>query len=319
MSTVPPVEYRPDLAVRLMCPDCKNPQPNLVEEYSSGDIVCGDCAEDEVDPSRVGATTDAFEGDHLETTIGSANNKGSGLTRELRRAAMRGQNTDDRKHTQMTRSILDVCEKFQLPNVIADAAKQMFSRAKKEGIYQRKKDDLVAGFPRSFKEFVMTLGVGKKVLGQCTTALKPLFDQTPSTATASTPENGPEKLISRWCNQLGLPFKVEALSRDVIIGGRELGLTGSRNPNSVAGAAIYFSAKLLGQEVSLKEVSLVSSMTERTVESMFKVFCWEKEKLVKKELVETGKVDFMRLLPPSARNEDVEMRSVFDGLVVAAA
>ncbi|KAH6901474.1 transcription initiation factor IIB [Coprinopsis sp. MPI-PUGE-AT-0042] len=292
---------------------------------------CDRAAEDEVDPSRVGAATDAFEGDHLETTIGSANNKGSGLTRELRRAAMRGQNTDDRKHTQMTRSILDVCEKFQLPNVIADAAKQMFSRAKKEGLYQRKKDDLVwaaafvfvacrsAGFPRSFKEFVMTLGVGKKVLGQCTTALKPLFDQTPSTATASTPENGPEKLISRWCNQLGLPFKVEALSRDVIIGGRELGLTGSRNPNSVAGAAIYFSAKLLEQEVSLKEVSLVSSMTERTVESMFKVFCWEKEKLVKKELVETGKVDFVRLLPPSAKNEDVEMRCVFDGLVVAAA
>lgn len=39
----PPVEYRPNLAVRFMCPDCKNPQPNLIEEYSSGDIVCGDC------------------------------------------------------------------------------------------------------------------------------------------------------------------------------------------------------------------------------------------------------------------------------------
>ena len=33
----------PDLAVRLICPDCQDPVPNLVEEYASGDIVCRDC------------------------------------------------------------------------------------------------------------------------------------------------------------------------------------------------------------------------------------------------------------------------------------
>ena len=35
--------WAPDLAVRLICPDCQDPVPNLIEEYSSGDIVCGSC------------------------------------------------------------------------------------------------------------------------------------------------------------------------------------------------------------------------------------------------------------------------------------
>jgi len=36
-------EFRLDLAVRLMCPDCRNPEPNIVENYSAGDLICGDC------------------------------------------------------------------------------------------------------------------------------------------------------------------------------------------------------------------------------------------------------------------------------------
>ena len=35
--------FTPDLAVRLICPDCQDPVPNLVEEYASGDIVCASC------------------------------------------------------------------------------------------------------------------------------------------------------------------------------------------------------------------------------------------------------------------------------------
>lgn len=36
-------DFRADLNLRLLCPDCKNDPPNLVEEFASGDLVCGDC------------------------------------------------------------------------------------------------------------------------------------------------------------------------------------------------------------------------------------------------------------------------------------
>lgn len=35
--------YGPDLAVRLICPECGDPNPNIVEEFGSGDLVCGNC------------------------------------------------------------------------------------------------------------------------------------------------------------------------------------------------------------------------------------------------------------------------------------
>ena len=35
--------YGPDLAVRLICPECKDPNPNIIEEFGSGDLVCGSC------------------------------------------------------------------------------------------------------------------------------------------------------------------------------------------------------------------------------------------------------------------------------------
>lgn len=35
--------YGPDLAVRLICPECLDPHPKIVEEFGSGDVVCGTC------------------------------------------------------------------------------------------------------------------------------------------------------------------------------------------------------------------------------------------------------------------------------------
>ena len=42
-KTPQPQTFGPDLAVRLICPDCRDPNPNIVEEFSSGDLVCGTC------------------------------------------------------------------------------------------------------------------------------------------------------------------------------------------------------------------------------------------------------------------------------------
>lgn len=31
------------LGLRLVCPDCREPHPNIVEDFSAGDLLCGDC------------------------------------------------------------------------------------------------------------------------------------------------------------------------------------------------------------------------------------------------------------------------------------
>ena len=39
----PPAQPGSHLAVTLMCKNCREDPPNLVEEFSSGDTVCGTC------------------------------------------------------------------------------------------------------------------------------------------------------------------------------------------------------------------------------------------------------------------------------------
>ena len=36
-------DFRQDLNVRLTCPDCGPVNPSLIEEFGSGDLVCGNC------------------------------------------------------------------------------------------------------------------------------------------------------------------------------------------------------------------------------------------------------------------------------------
>lgn len=38
-----PEQFRADLNVRLTCPDCQDENVQLVEEFGSGDLVCGGC------------------------------------------------------------------------------------------------------------------------------------------------------------------------------------------------------------------------------------------------------------------------------------
>lgn len=35
--------FQPNLNVKLTCPDCRINPPHIVEEFASGDLVCGDC------------------------------------------------------------------------------------------------------------------------------------------------------------------------------------------------------------------------------------------------------------------------------------
>jgi transcription initiation factor TFIIB len=35
--------FAPDLSVRLICPDCRDPNPKIIEEFRAGDLVCADC------------------------------------------------------------------------------------------------------------------------------------------------------------------------------------------------------------------------------------------------------------------------------------
>jgi transcription elongation factor Elf1 len=38
-------QFRADLSIKLTCPNCNDPTIDLIEEFGSGDLVCGGCGE----------------------------------------------------------------------------------------------------------------------------------------------------------------------------------------------------------------------------------------------------------------------------------
>jgi len=322
--------YGPDLAVRLICPDCRDLNPNIVEEFGSGDLVCGNCglvlgdrivdtrsewrtfANDEGDdPSRVGAASDPLmEGmEQLDTMI-SFRDGGSGISRELQRAASRSQNSrSERNLLTAFRDISSWCDQFSLPKMISDIAKQLYKRSDEEKLLRGKPLEAViaacifiacrqAHVPRTFREICNLTHVSKKVLGQCYKALEQAFNLSPGAtaqSNAGSPTTGPENLLVRYCNHLDLPASVQSITSDIIIAARKHGIADGRSPVSIAGGAIYFTCHLLGKNKSLRDISAVAGVSEGTIKLVYRLYYTEREKLVKQEWIDDGRAILARL------------------------
>ncbi|TFK55632.1 transcription initiation factor IIB [Heliocybe sulcata] len=326
--------FGPDLAVRLICPECKDPNPNIIEEFASGDLVCGTCglvlgdrivdtrsewrtfANDEGDdPSRVGAASDPLmEGmEQLDTMI-SFRDGGSGIAKELQRAASRSQNSrSERNLLTAFRDIASWCDQFSLPKTISDIAKQLYKRTDEEKLLRGKPLDAViaacifiacrqAHVPRTFREICNLTKVSKKTLGQCYKNLEQAFNLTPGAAgkshgfsgTGTTTTNA-EDLLIRYCNHLDLPPNVQPICKDIIQAARERGIAVGRSPVSIAGGAIYFTTHLLGKPKSAREISNVAGVSEGTIKLVYRLYYNEREVLVKDEWIKEGRADLDRL------------------------
>ncbi|KAF9006649.1 cyclin-like protein [Cyathus striatus] len=323
--------FGPDLAVRLICPECRDPNPNIVEEFGSGDLVCGNCglvlgdrivdtrsewrtfANDEGDdPSRVGAASDPLmEGMEQLDTVISFRDGGSGIARELQRAASRSQNSrSERNILTAFRDISSWCDQFSLPKTISDIAKQLYKRSDEEKLLRGKPLDAViaacifiacrqAHVPRTFREICNLTHVSKKVLGQCYKALEQAFNLSPGAnahqSSTPGPSTGPETLLVRYCNHLDLPANVQSICSDIIQAARKHGIADGRSPVSIAGGAIYFTCHLLGKDKHARDISAVAGVSEGTIKLVYRLYYAEKEKLVKQEWIDDGKAKFDNL------------------------
>ncbi|KAG8763361.1 transcription initiation factor IIB, partial [Ceratobasidium sp. 423] len=304
--------FAPDLAVRLICPECKDPNPKIVEEFGSGDLTFANDEGD--DPSRVGAATNPLlEGIEQLDTVISFKDGGSGMARELQRAAARGTvGKNERNMMSAFRDISAMCESISLPKNVSDTAKQLYKRAEEEKIVRGKSADAVvacciliacrqANVPRTFKEIHQLTRVPKKTLGQCFKAFEQAFDLSRPAPADGADGAGPaggtsaENLLNRYCNQLHLHASVVTACEEVVVTARNHGIADGRSPISIAGAAIYFTSHLLGQPKSAKDICGVAGVSESTIKLVYKILWQEREKLVKKEWLESGKAVMERL------------------------
>ncbi|KAI1493462.1 transcription factor [Biscogniauxia mediterranea] len=181
----------------LTCPDCNEFPPNLVEEFSSGDMVCASCGlvlgariidtrsewrtfanddQNNDDPSRVGdGPNTLLNGDQLETTI--AFGEGS-RSRELHRAQNRS--TQDKATKALLNAYRDIgnlCDAINIPKATQDSAKHMYKMTDDAKILKGKSTEaIIAGcifiacrqskIGRTFREIHALTKVSKKEIGR---------------------------------------------------------------------------------------------------------------------------------------------------------
>jgi transcription initiation factor TFIIB len=299
-----PKEIRPDLNVRLICPDCKNPVPNIIEEFANGDLVCGDCglvlgdriidtrsewrtfANDEgEDPSRVGAAANPLlDGAQLDTVI-SRKDGGSGTARDLNKVHSKATAAKGEKNLiQAYKEITAMCDAIGLTKLIADIAKQLYKRTEEEKLLRGKSTESITAVcifiacrqvnvPRTFKEICALTRVPKKEIGRCFKTLVRNFETNVTTMAS-------EDLMSRFCSMLGLQIQVQKTAVELIKRVKDLGTLAGKSPVSVAAACIYMVSHLYQQSKTTREIANVTGVSEVTIKNSYKQLHKEKERLL---------------------------------------
>jgi transcription initiation factor TFIIB len=214
-----------------------------VEEFSSGDLVCGSCglvldthvvdtrsewrtfANDDQgsdDPSRVGdAINPLLNGSQLETSIAFSESK---VGRDLSRLQNKTQQDKGTKGLlQAYKQIGSLCDAINMGKNVADAAKHIYKLADDEKFLKGKPQEAViagcifiacrqASVPRTFREIYNLTNVSKKEIGRVFKALESFLkkhekkSQTPFQGITNYEGKnavGPQDLCARFCSQLG--------------------------------------------------------------------------------------------------------------------
>lgn len=203
-------EYYQNLNVHLICPECQDNPPNLVDEYASGDTVCGTCGlvlqshvvdtrsewrtfsngdENNDDPSRVGAVANTLlNGSQLESFI--AFGQGNSIAKDLHRAQNKVANNKSNNILNAAYKQIDAyCNAIHLSSRTSDSAKALFKAVEDEKAFKGKPQEaIIAGcifiacrqtfVPRTFKEITGLTQVAKKEIGRTFKALEKFYKKT---------------------------------------------------------------------------------------------------------------------------------------------
>lgn len=214
-----------DVAVKIVCPYCREDPPNLIDEYSSGDTICGSCGlvmaehvideraewrtfstgddSSKADPNRVGTAQSVFEsGTGFDTTI--ADKQGDRYAQLMNRTHKKiSSSTESRFLTRAYGEIEIYCGKNGIQDDVRDVAKHIY-KSVDEGMKLNNRsavhEAVVASciliacrqckVDRTFREIFLLTNVPKKDIGRTFKRIEHFL--LSSTAPATSDKDGDE-------------------------------------------------------------------------------------------------------------------------------
>ncbi|KAJ2756950.1 transcription initiation factor IIB, partial [Coemansia nantahalensis] len=250
-------------AITVLCPDCRNVQPNLVHDFGSGELLCADC--------------NAVVGDRLidsrstQPRGGPAMSAGLLAARPMRsrtqgRMAAQKCERQERNLARAFGDIDDTCRAMDLAPAVVQVARELFRRVEVENLHRGKTIDAVVAtcifmacrqlsVPRTFKEICSLTRVPRKGIGRTFKQLKEKL------GTASSPMSS-DDLTARFCANLSLLSTAQECA--VLLGqmAKQRDTLAGKSPVSAAGACIYMASHLVGQPRDTKVISQVAGVSE---------------------------------------------------------
>ncbi|KAJ2778380.1 transcription initiation factor IIB [Coemansia javaensis] len=299
-----------NFGVKLACSYCRSEVPNIVEDFASGDYVCGDCglvlgdriidtrsewrtfadAEGD-DPSRVGAAANPLlDGDQLDTIISRGGDNGSGLARDLIRAQDRSSaRAGDETLLKAYRDISSMCDAYDISKGIATMAKKLYKEAADKKLNRGKSGDaLIAvcimiacrenGAPRTFKEICALTKVDRKEFGRAFKAVKEKLS-------VDTNVTSSQDLIGRFCSNLHLGQDVQRISRMLTENAKDMDHILGKSPLTIASACIYMASHLVGNPRDPRAISAISGVSDATIRSTYRILYTGRAQLLTPELM----------------------------------
>lgn len=186
----------------MHCKDCREFPPNLIEEFSSGDMVCASCGlvlgdriidtrsewrtfanddQNNDDPSRVGDSVNPLlNGSQLETNIAFDGKDARELQRLQTKAAKKNEKDNKQSNTALLaayREISNFCDAMNISKTTQDAAKHIFKMTDDAKYFKGKSTEVIiagcifiacrqSNAPRTFREIFALTKVPKKEIGR---------------------------------------------------------------------------------------------------------------------------------------------------------
>lgn len=319
-------EWQQNLNEIMVCTDCNTYPPNLVEEFSSGDMVCGDCGlvlgtriidtrsewrtfanddQNNDDPSRVGDSVNPLlNGSQLETTIAFDGKD----ARDLQRAQNKALKDNSNNSTLMVgyRQITSYCEAMSISKTVQDAAKHIYKMTEDAKLFRAKPlEPIIASCifiacrqsnaPRTFREIFSLTKVPKKDIGRTFKQLEKFLQHdknkhlhTDRTFTSSS--TNATELCGRYCGNLHFSNShlMSRVSSELCQKSYSVKDLAGRSPLSVAAACIYMTCHLMGEARSLKQIADVAGVSDGTVKTAYRFLYQARETLVEQDWITRG-------------------------------
>ncbi len=184
------------------------------------------------------------------------------------------------KNLQQAISIIrDVASKLELPDIIVDEASKIYRDALDKGLTRGRSIESIAaaalyaacrihGAPHTIQKIIEAMkgSVDPEVKRDVSRSYRLIVRDL----NLKIPVRRPEDFVYTIINALGLPEKVADEAINIIREARKRGLTAGKDPNGMAGAAVYLAALRHGIRKTQKEIANVAGVTEVTIRNRYK-------------------------------------------------